>query len=985
MAEVVNEITQIDINMIQNEVPPASQTSPTRNVSQSSQKSISSMEDETSFQATASMSNVLYIGARDKFLKFEDRERVDWDFYKRKADAPDPLKYLIVFIVIQIINGAVMYYYPTRGGAQQFSSYTGNWLTKIGFFVIFLIFIFIFLTFLTDTFFYYCKTKARDRSEYKSCLRGHAKKRHRYVRFFMGIIGGFIFIIYCCFFIAVIVHIGSEEGTSPTRLRVFIGLSILFQFLSCFLFIDYLDALHVMMRIANSLNTNFPWSKWAIMGLNMLGGLALMVIINLDKEEDVYRTVEFIIMFFMFYLTIVLLVYFWDIISFTLGNNEYSLSMIFFTFFGAIFIFICRWLHDPDVYIKNNQWAWHRRAESISKTLNIMIVMSILITVFYPIGGGILSACFASFANMLSEGDNGDVSSGDVVLIVSVFMVIAHLMMIAPFAPASLIDVCGGFIFVQIFQKVGWTFTVALLMTLGLLCASHFTGSCLQWYLGRIPLVQGWLNRTCPVVVLATLDASLKNQGWFRVGLIGSIAPDTINGFAQGRSNLPFWTQFISEWSAIPNAICTILIGAALSEESLLVLTPILILVALAVNLGMASWALRIVAEEVKKDAYIKSNFKWQVVQNMVRSYGYTPTKDGWKNDVWNLKELYKEILPMEKAMLTHLNIPNISPLDHKIIHDYYVKIKRAALAHHCDNLIDTEEFEEMKKKDYVIYQDRYMVANEDKFFWDYELGDGFIKHWKYYMQVIVLGILWCTMAFSSMVFSVSTEETVEVGLEVVTKNDDLRNGVIALGVHAIVAILYFYQESIRFVCRLGQRTKNVFINICGCDKENSKVETNFETPAFEMEENELEEKKKKYLKMAVKENRAIFQKCVAASSSKFDDIPGMGLSPMPPNNVEMVGSGANDNSTGTTSVDTHDSPVAFTPSGISKLGSESYINSFSNTKKLADNMKRDSAASSDKIVLENQNQEWVSNLADPNHTPDKVLTQPLRSHTSDV
>merc|ERR1719373_594874 len=104
----------------------------------------------------------------------------------------------------------------------------------------------------------------------------------------------------------------------------------------------------------------------------------------------------------------------------------------------------------------------------------------------------------------------------------------------------------------------------------------------------------------------------------------------------------------------------------------------------------------------------------------------------------------------------------------------------------------------------------------------------------------------------------------------------------------------------------------------------------------------------------------------------------------MPPNNVEMV-TGSNDNSTGTTSVGTHDSPVAFTPSGTSKLGSESYINSFSNTKKLEENMKRDSAASSDKIVLENQNQEWVSNLADPNHTPDKVLTQPLRSHTSDV
>ena len=55
-----------------------------------------------------------------------------------------------------------------------------------------------------------------------------------------------------------------------------------------------------------------------------------------------------------------------------------------------------------------------------------MIVMSILITVFYPIGGGILSACFASFANWLSGGDDNDISWGAVLLIVVVFMIIGN-------------------------------------------------------------------------------------------------------------------------------------------------------------------------------------------------------------------------------------------------------------------------------------------------------------------------------------------------------------------------------------------------------------------------------------------------------------------------------------------------------------------------------------------------------------------------------
>jgi len=1027
----VTKPVEININMPAEPVLPMNDpsSSPRTQYSYSNAASIASnMDDDTSLQVTSSMSNVLYIGNRDAFLQFEEKERVDWDFYKRSGDGPNPLKYLAVYLLLQCFVAALFYFGPVEDGTKP-STWFDGWLYVCAIVVIF-VWLFILITFLIDTFRYYCVTEEKQRGNYNSILRGHTQKkaRKRNVRWITGMIGGFIFLIYCIVMVAASVKVGAKEGTSPTRLRTFVGLCILFEFLICFLFIDYMDAFHVMMRFANSLNTKLPWSKWVIMGLNILGGLALMVIINLDKEEDIYRTVEFIIMFVMFYLTITLLVYFWDIISFTLGNNELSLSVIFFSFFGAIFIFFCRWLHNPDAYIKDGQWAWHRRAKSISKTLNIMIVMSILITVFYPIGGGILSACFASFANWLSGGDDNDISWGAVLLIVVVFMIIAHLMMIAPFAPASLIDVCGGFIFVQIFQKVGASFIVALLATLGLLCASHFTGSCLQWYLGKIPLVQGWLNRTCPVVVLATLDALLKGQGWFRVGLIGSIAPDTINGFAQGRSNLDFCTQFWSEWSAIPNAICTILIGAALSEENLLVLTPILILVALAVNLGMASWALRIVAEEIKNDGYIKSNFKWQVVQNMVRLYGYTPTKEGWKKDVWDLKTLYKKILPMEKAMLEHLAMKNISPLDHKNIHEHYVKIKKEALIDHYQGFTQ-EDLNAIEEDGLAVYQQRYKVGDHDAFYWDYDLQDPekresaklcCIPDGKYYAQVIILGVLWSTMAYSSMVFSVSTEETVEKGLDVVKENDSLRNGVFALLLHVIVAILYFYQESYRFICRLGQRTKNVCINICGCDEENAKVETNFETPLFTMNEDVMKKHKKKYQSAAVTQNPKIFNK-ISATSTQIKIVPGM--TPALPEHVEqehlnevemrgilpdsapkgqdsVLGGGTSDYSSGT-----HESPLACTPSNApSSLAMESRVDSYENTSKILveneaadskpatfDSMentrkllvenKRDSVTSVERNVLASNG--WETDLSDPGNTPEQV--QQLQSNTSDV
>merc|ERR1719193_1337257 len=105
-------------------------------------------------------------------------------------------------------------------------------------------------------------------------------------------------------------------------------------------------------------------------------------------------------------------------------------------------------------------------------------------------------AAFAELANAMSGGDGQDMHWSVAFIIVVLFLIIAHLMMINPAAGASMIDAVGGFIFVPIFMN-SWdmNFSGALAVAQVILLASHFTGSTLQWMLGRIPNVQAWLNR----------------------------------------------------------------------------------------------------------------------------------------------------------------------------------------------------------------------------------------------------------------------------------------------------------------------------------------------------------------------------------------------------------------------------------------------------------------------------------------------------------
>merc|ERR1719510_2855054 len=114
-----------------------------------------------------------------------------------------------------------------------------------------------------------------------------------------------------------------------------------------------------------------------------------------------------------------------------------------------------------------------------------------------------------------------------------------------------------------------WSFFSATAVSIIMVVALHYTGACFQWMIGRLPFAQQWMNRSFPIEMLATSDAVLGDANWFKVGLVGFVFLDTMNGLNQGRIEMEFWTQLFSEWGAWCNAIVLCTFGATVALPSL--------------------------------------------------------------------------------------------------------------------------------------------------------------------------------------------------------------------------------------------------------------------------------------------------------------------------------------------------------------------------------------------------------------------------------
>jgi len=724
----------------------------------------------------------------------------------RKEDPPIPLRYLIIFIVLEISRNIVLINF---GGWQR-------WIL-IGPIIL------LGLTHIWDTVNFYREQKSwcevTHKGEFTYWYK-HPIWQDTLSKYCYGVSESTTVAILVVFFtlaylVAILVRIlevvNEDKSALESNFHYYIAAESVIYMLFFILEVDYFTAFGDIQQKIAPLVEKFKL-RIVLIVLILLFSISLVITLNLSDSEEEDRIIhnswfdgfEVFGVFICCLMCVILALINWDLISFQIANNDWVLAFIYFTFFGWIFMEIARWLHPPEIYTKVT-WAWHQQPKDLSKTVHLMIMLAVLGTFLLPFGAGILLATFAEMANAMSGGGNG-ISGGVAIIIVIAFLIIAHFMMVNPAAGASMIDMCGGFIFVPIFMDA-WNmgFGSALVLAQAILLFSHFTGSSLQWWLGKKPKVQAWLNRITPVIVLAVLDSTLREANWFQVGLIGGVFPDTINGFNQGRINMEFWTQFLSEWSALPNAAVMILNGAVLSQPntSLLTLLPVFIVIAVMVNVVGAFYATRALYQNVGAPTYLCSVSKWTTVQYMQSINGVVPMKTGWEEDVYDMTKdggLFDTTLPIQLARIKHLTEKEIQndPKANKDLTEHYEDKYFDAIQRHLELL--------MKKQD-ALTQDDLLHLNPDLKNQEKESewheasfidGNGEKKDEiprKFYCQLVFLVFLYITFGISAVVFRVALEETVQGGFTQIAENEYYPYGIAALILHFMVAAMYFRES----------------------------------------------------------------------------------------------------------------------------------------------------------------------------------------------
>ena len=70
-------------------------------------------------------------------------------------------------------------------------------------------------------------------------------------------------------------------------------------------------------------------------------------------------------------------------------------------------------------------------------------------------------------------------------------------------------DAVGGFVLIQCRGPL--SFVEASVIICALVVFLHFSGSCLQWVIGRLKPIQRWLNYNTPVLLLTASDSVYKD------------------------------------------------------------------------------------------------------------------------------------------------------------------------------------------------------------------------------------------------------------------------------------------------------------------------------------------------------------------------------------------------------------------------------------------------------------------------------------------
>lgn len=609
-------------------------------------------------------------------------------------------------------------------------------------------------------------------------------------------------------------------------------------------------------------------APYLFMALFFIFAFVAYILLKVTDTEDGYELPEWVThlaniffyaaLFFMILATMSN----WTLISFQCSEKAYLQGLLIVSVIGFLLLMVARILRPPaSVEIDEStgqekskiqevsEITWHKK-HNWNKQIGGVVFTVVVLWIFFVFFFVISVAAFAEFAEEAATWGVGPA--------LSCYVAFSFAIMLAPPAPGNIIDVFGGFLFVTVLIRNDsdtwnfWTATILAIISIGLL---HYTGACLQWLIGKRPFAQQWMNRAFPIEMLATSDAVLGEAGWFKVGLVGFVFLDTANGLNQGRIEMEFWTQLLSEWGAWPNGLSLTTFGATLALSGLSCgegestgclnsdtswtaqAIPMLFLMSGITQFVGTSLGAGSLAGSVDSDRYIMSREKWMFVHTFMK-IGYIPTKKGWKEDVYELAKskdgnrepYFARACQVQRKWLEKRkgcdNAGKVTEMNEKYKWEEWIPLRYKDHLPYLLNKIKTMEDEEPKKFSELFKPWR----KEDKKregMWD----DAYKNKSKQVIQVALVSTLVISFYICMLGFYMSLELEVAVseGLDFLWQINWYYW--VSAGLFVLCSCVYYWDHLTKWLS--GTFTGMFYlIKCCPTDEE---VETGFLTPAMDM------------------------------------------------------------------------------------------------------------------------------------------------------
>lgn len=309
---------------------------------------------------------------------------------------------------------------------------------------------------------------------------------------------------------------------------------------------------------------------------------------------------------------------------------------------------------------------------------------------------------------------------------------------------------------------------------------------------------------------------------------------DTANGLNQGRINMKFWTQLLSEWTCFLNAFPLVSLGATVAVSSnksfewTKLALPVLLLLATVWQMLGTSFGANAMGSSSDTKEYWQSREKWTVSQLFNRT-GYTATKTGQKNDVYQLATTGQEIYDgsgngvslytrISEVHMEYLEERETLPTEAKRLERYqtYQEDILRTREEHILKLRSVFTFAE--KNEWLIYKEPLQAT---KCWFDRKEN----LKWKIVITSLLLVCFWVSIA--GIYNEIIMQEAVSEGLRVLDKIQ---------GYAWFCCCLFIVLEAVYFHAQIISGLKSIG-SMCGwCSggcQFDARIETRFDTPQW--------------------------------------------------------------------------------------------------------------------------------------------------------